>query len=61
MRESDCSCVAGGNSAMWSEMVVDVTELVDGIELKMEVEIIGSTAMLITEVAMVSKKAYRLE
>lgn len=46
---------------MWSEMVVDVTELVDGIELKMEVEISGSTAMLITEVAMVSKKAYRLE
>ena len=46
---------------MWSEMVVDVTELVDGIELKMEVEIIGNTAMLITEVAMVSKKAYRLE
>ena len=46
---------------MWSEMVIDVTQLVDGTELKMEVEISGSTAMLITELAMVSKKACWLE
>ena len=46
---------------MWSEMVVDITELVDDTKLKMKVEISGSTAMLIAELAMVSKKAYRLE
>ena len=61
MRESDCSCMAGSYPAVRNETVVDVTELVDGAELKMEVEISGSTAMLVAKLAIVSKKVYWLE
>ena len=41
--------MAGGNLVMLNELVVDVTVLVTGIELLIEVEVGGVTMMLLAE------------
>ena len=41
--------MAGGNLVMLNELVVDVTVLVTGMELLIEVEVGGVTVMLLAE------------
>ena len=63
MREENCSCMAGGNSAIPSELIVDVTVLVTGMELLIEVEV-GTVILLAESVVVVGvtpREAYRLE
>ena len=54
MGEENCCCKAGGKSAILSELVVDVTVSVAGVELLIEVKVSGGTVMLPVELSVVA-------